>query len=74
MAVSADIPLIDINSADTATIGRQLVDAAEEHGFIYIRNLGKDINPGKIDEAFRLVCTSTYYTNNGQQNAYTNAF
>ena len=65
MAVSAGIPIIDINSADTATIGRQLVDAAEEHGFIYIRNLGKDISPGQIDEAFHLVCTSTYYTNNG---------
>ncbi len=56
MVVSAGIPLIDINSADKAAIGRQLVDAAEEHGFIYIRNLGKDITPEQVDQAFGLVC------------------
>jgi isopenicillin N synthase-like dioxygenase len=73
MAVSAGIPLIDINSADTATIGRQLVDAAEEHGFIYIRNLGKDISPERIDEAFRLVCLSTCHASSGEHNTYTSA-
>ncbi|KAJ3493785.1 hypothetical protein NLG97_g4513 [Lecanicillium saksenae] len=48
------IPIIDINSADEATIGKQLVDAAEEHGFIYIRNLGQDIPVEQVDEAFAL--------------------
>ncbi|KAJ2963209.1 hypothetical protein NQ176_g10871 [Zarea fungicola] len=48
------IPVIDINSADEATIGKALVDAAEEHGFIYIRNLGQDIPAEQIDEAFSL--------------------
>ncbi|OAA43436.1 Oxoglutarate/iron-dependent oxygenase [Beauveria brongniartii RCEF 3172] len=48
------IPIIDINSADEATIGKQLVDAAEEHGFIYIRNLGQDISAEQVDEAFAL--------------------
>ncbi|KAJ4147940.1 hypothetical protein LMH87_002433 [Akanthomyces muscarius] len=48
------IPIIDINSADEATTGKQLVDAAEEHGFIYIRNLGQDISAEQIDEAFAL--------------------
>ncbi|OAA72267.1 Oxoglutarate/iron-dependent oxygenase [Cordyceps fumosorosea ARSEF 2679] len=48
------IPIIDINSADEATIGKQLVDAAEEHGFIYIRNLGQDISVEQVDEAFEL--------------------
>lgn len=49
------IPIIDINAADEATVGKQLVDAAEEHGFIYIRNLGEDISAAQIDEAFSLV-------------------
>ncbi|TQV93536.1 oxidoreductase, 2OG-Fe(II) oxygenase family [Cordyceps javanica] len=48
------IPIIDINSADEATIGKQLVDAAEEYGFIYIRNLGQDISTEQVDEAFAL--------------------
>lgn len=55
------IPIIDINSADEATTGKQLVDAAEEHGFIYIRNLGQDISAEQIDEAFALVCTGLQY-------------
>lgn len=54
MAVSADIPIIDI-SGDQSEVARQLVDAAEDHGFIYIKNLGKDIAPSNIDEAFKLV-------------------
>ncbi|EGX94947.1 oxidoreductase, 2OG-Fe(II) oxygenase family, putative [Cordyceps militaris CM01] len=49
------IPVIDINAADEATIGQQLVDAAEEHGFIYIRNLGQDISAAQVDEAFALL-------------------
>lgn len=51
------IPIIDINAADEATVGKQLVDAAEEHGFIYIRNLGRDIPAEQVDEAFALVCS-----------------
>lgn len=55
MAVTADIPLIDI-SGDQDAVAQQLVDAAHEHGFIYIRNLGADISPESIDGAFALVC------------------
>ncbi|KAG5950944.1 hypothetical protein E4U53_004131 [Claviceps sorghi] len=50
---SADIPLIDL-SGDPAIVANQLVDAAAEHGFIYIRNLGHDISPASVDEAFAL--------------------
>ncbi|KAF4120444.1 Isopenicillin N synthase [Geosmithia morbida] len=53
MSVSADIPIIDL-SGPQDDVARQLVDAAEKHGFIYIRNLGKDIGPDAIDEAFEL--------------------
>lgn len=54
---TANIPLIDISApdADQKEIARQLVDAAEEHGFIYIRNLGRDIEAKSIDGAFDLV-------------------
>lgn len=54
MAATANIPIIDI-SGDQAEVARQLVDAAEEHGFIYIRNLGKDIPASDVDTAFKLV-------------------
>jgi isopenicillin N synthase-like dioxygenase len=54
MSVTADLPLIDL-SGEEHEVAKQLVDAAEEHGFIYIRNLGKDISPADIDAAFKLV-------------------
>ncbi|KAK7430381.1 hypothetical protein QQZ08_003129 [Neonectria magnoliae] len=56
MAATARIPIIDISAPDVAQeeIARQLVDAAEEHGFIYIRNLGRDISAADIDGAFAL--------------------
>ncbi|KAG5977522.1 hypothetical protein E4U55_006725 [Claviceps digitariae] len=50
---SAEIPIIDL-SGDPSTVANQLVDAAADHGFIYIRNLGHDIPPASIDEAFAL--------------------
>jgi isopenicillin N synthase-like dioxygenase len=55
--VSANIPIIDISTPDVdrKEIARQLVDAAEEHGFIYIRNLGRDISASEVDGAFALV-------------------
>ncbi|KAI8304749.1 UPF0676 protein [Colletotrichum sp. SAR11_59] len=56
MAPNAKIPIIDIAApgVDRTAIARQLVDAAVEHGFIYIRNTGKYINLGDIDAAFDL--------------------
>lgn len=59
MVTTAEIPVIDISATDVDqnVIARQLVEAAEEHGFIYIRNLGKDISPQDIDGAFALVYT-----------------
>ena len=54
MDISADIPIIDL-SGDEADVARQLVDAAEQHGFIYIKNSGLNITPEAIDEAFQLV-------------------
>ncbi|UKZ72773.1 hypothetical protein TrVFT333_000408 [Trichoderma virens FT-333] len=53
MAATADIPIIDI-SGDQDVVAKQLVDAAQEHGFIYIRNLGADISANSIDGAFAL--------------------
>ncbi|KOS19674.1 UPF0676 protein [Escovopsis weberi] len=53
MATQADIPIIDL-AGDQDTVARQLVDAAEEHGFIYIKNLGHDISVRDVDEAFHL--------------------
>lgn len=62
MAPNANIPIIDIAApgVDRTSIARQLVDAAVEHGFIYIRNTGKYINLGDIDAAFDLVTSSFF--------------
>lgn len=54
MGVSADIPIVDL-SGDETDVARQLVNAAEDHGFIYIKSLGQNIAPESIDEAFKLV-------------------
>jgi isopenicillin N synthase-like dioxygenase len=55
----SDIPVIDINAPLSAEeIGKKLVDAAEYHGFVYIRNLGKDIPIAAIDKQFEIVSNS----------------
>lgn len=59
MAATADIPIIDI-SGDQDVVAQQLVGAAQEHGFIYIKNLGRDISSSSIDGAFALVRPSSY--------------
>lgn len=53
---SRAIPLIDL-SGDPSTVASQLVNAAAEHGFIYIRNQGHDIPAASVDEAFELVAS-----------------
>lgn len=57
MAPQANIPIIDISDAggDEAHVARQLVDAAVEHGFIYIKNTGQYIGLSDVDGAFDLV-------------------
>ncbi|KAM3088258.1 hypothetical protein ACMFMG_002313 [Clarireedia jacksonii] len=49
------IPVIDISgSLPEAEVAKQLVDAAATYGFVYIRNLGKDIPVEAIDRTFDL--------------------
>ncbi|KAI1429541.1 2OG-Fe(II) oxygenase superfamily protein [Xylaria sp. FL1777] len=54
MARAASIPIIDISGGqeDLASIAKELVDAAAEHGFVYIRNTGQDISLAQIEQAF----------------------
>ncbi|KAF5024886.1 hypothetical protein F66182_3044 [Fusarium sp. NRRL 66182] len=54
---AANIPIIDVYApgVDQKEVAKQLVDAAENHGFIYIRNLGRDMPAADIDGAFDLV-------------------
>lgn len=63
---AAKIPVIDISAPDVdqKDVARQLVDAAEEHGFIYIRNLGRDISAADIDGAFELVSKTHWKAKN----------
>ena len=51
---TTDIPVIDISSGDAA-VGKALIEASEKYGFVFVKNLGKDISIEDIDEAFQLV-------------------
>lgn len=57
MTSVANIPVIDISddTQDQAQVAKELVEAAIEHGFIYIKNTGKDIPVEDVDKAFELV-------------------
>ncbi|KAK6611364.1 2og-fe oxygenase [Botrytis cinerea] len=49
------IPVIDISgSVPQSEVAKQLVDAAATFGFVYIKNLGKDIPVDAIDRTFEL--------------------
>ncbi|KAI1811907.1 2OG-Fe(II) oxygenase superfamily protein [Poronia punctata] len=54
MAKAAPIPVIDISGHgdDQARIAKQLVDAAADFGFVYIKNTGHDISAAQIEQAF----------------------
>lgn len=56
---AAKIPVIDLSGEDQAQVAKELVEAAIEHGFVYLKNTGQDIPVAAIDEAFEMVCIST---------------
>ena len=55
MANVANIPVINISGNNQEGVARDLVEAAIEHGFVYIKNLGHDIPIEAIENAFQLV-------------------
>lgn len=58
MSTAAKIPVIDISATgdeEQATVAKELVEAAVEHGFVYIKNQGKDIPVESVENAFDLV-------------------
>jgi isopenicillin N synthase-like dioxygenase len=56
MATAAKIPVIDISDdANQLQVAKDLVEAAIEHGFIYIKNTGKDIPVDAVENAFNTV-------------------
>ena len=58
---NAKIPVIDISAEgkEQAQVARDLVEAAVEHGFIYVKNTGKDIPVEAIENAFNMVGNPT---------------
>ncbi|KAI0490807.1 hypothetical protein F4859DRAFT_24126 [Xylaria cf. heliscus] len=56
MSNPASIPIIDISEdqGDQVHIAKELVDAAAQHGFVYIRNTGQHISSAKIEQAFSI--------------------
>jgi isopenicillin N synthase-like dioxygenase len=56
MTVTANIPIIDLAAEEPeGDIAKKLADAAIEHGFIYIKNMGADIPVEKVEGAFDMV-------------------
>jgi len=57
MAQVAKLPVIDISdpSQDEAQVAQELVEAAIEHGFLYIKNTGRDIPIDAVGGVFDLV-------------------
>ncbi|KAK8034996.1 2OG-Fe(II)oxygenase superfamily protein [Apiospora rasikravindrae] len=55
-AATPVIPIIDISAEGTGEldVAKALVDAAAEHGFVYIKNTGKDVTAQQISNAFDL--------------------
>ncbi|KAI0592847.1 2OG-Fe(II) oxygenase superfamily protein [Biscogniauxia sp. FL1348] len=56
MSGIATIPIIDISAegADEAQIAKELVDAAVEYGFVYVKNTGRDIPVEQVEKAFNV--------------------
>ncbi|KAK4169071.1 hypothetical protein QBC43DRAFT_308642 [Cladorrhinum sp. PSN259] len=52
--VVAKIPVIDISGDDQTQVAKDLVEAAIEHGFIYIKNTGNAIPAEDINGAFEI--------------------
>ncbi|KAI9894315.1 MAG: hypothetical protein M1814_003071 [Vezdaea aestivalis] len=52
-ASMVNLPIIDISSPSLQT-GKDLVDAAEKYGFVFIKNLGSHISPEDLEEAFQI--------------------
>jgi isopenicillin N synthase-like dioxygenase len=60
MTEIAKIPVIDISDDNDQTqVAKELVKAAIEHGFVYIKNTGKDIPVDAIDAAFAMVTNTS---------------
>lgn len=58
MPEAASLPIIDISAEGPdhqAQVAKSLVDAAAEHGFVYIRNTGRDLTREQIENAFAVV-------------------
>ncbi len=52
------LPVLDISDL-TAEGGRQMIDAAAKHGFLYVDTRGTDFTPEVVDRQFELVSQST---------------
>ncbi|KAJ4306473.1 hypothetical protein N0V88_001276 [Collariella sp. IMI 366227] len=54
MDKAANIPVIDLWGDDQTRVAKKLVEAAIEHGFVYIKNTGNDIPAEAINGAFEM--------------------
>lgn len=62
MASEAEIqlPVIDISSA-TAEVGKQVIDAARQYGFLYIDTASSCFSKEEIDSTFKMVSNHSFY-------------
>ena len=49
------LPIIDLSAPDERAVAQQLLQAATEWGFVYIRGRGLDIDAERLDGIFDLV-------------------
>lgn len=59
--VSTSIPVIDITGDDLARIAHGLVEAAVEHGFIYVKSSKQDMPADLVHTMFDLVSDPGQY-------------
>ena len=51
------LPILDLSGDDETQIAQDLLAAAAEWGFVYVRARGLEVDAAHLDRIFNLVCT-----------------
>lgn len=51
-----ELPVIDISDPHDPTVGKAMLDAAAQYGFLYVNSNGTDFTAQDVEHAFELVC------------------
>lgn len=53
--MSIVLPVIDISNPHDATVGKAMLDAAAQHGFLYVNSQSTDFSAEDVQRAFATV-------------------